>query len=618
MLAPYGPDREGTYIKDSVGIQFQAFHITKESRKENQPFVTPSSAVLCWDGRLDNRAELLNGLRDFLTAEATDVEIVAVAYELWGTECFAKLIGDWALAIWSPSSRSVLLAKDFVGTRQLYYTIEKDQVTWSSILDPLVLLAEKKLALAEEYIAGWLSFFPATHLTPYVGIHSVPPSCFVHVDTGQHTIRKYWDFDSSKKLRYRTDREYERHFRCVFAEAVRRRLRSDSPILAELSGGMDSSSIVCMTDWILASGGAETPRVDTISYYDDAEPNWNERPYVEKVEEQRGRTGWHVNVNLIGAASSGPVRAQLIAPGASRLSGTCRDFAACLRTQTNRVVLSGMGGDEILGGVPSPVPELADLLASAHLTEFFRRLQRWSLAKRKPIFHLVAEVIREFLPIWLAGVPKYRCAPPWVNKTFLRRYRAALEGYETRLRLTGPWPSFQENVDTLDVIRRQLATRFPPSDPAYETRYPYLDRDLVEFAYSIPREQVVRPDQRRSLMRRALAGLVPDEVLNRKRKAFVVRGAITLAGLRSQHLSKEMMMASRGIVDVRAFRTALDHAKGGLEVNVIALLRTLEIEHWLGCWKSLEGSSGQVRTREKHNGSQTETPLGPRPFMEHT
>ena len=79
-------------------------------------------------------------------------------------------------------------------------------------------------------------------------------------------------------------------------EAVRRRLRSDSPILAELSGGMDSSSIVCMADTIIARGNAETPRLDTLSYYDDSEPNWNERPYFTKVEEKRGRTGCHIDV----------------------------------------------------------------------------------------------------------------------------------------------------------------------------------------------------------------------------------------------------------------------------------------------------------------------------------
>ena len=86
-----------------------------------------------------------------------------------------------------------------------------------------------------------------------------------------------------------SDAEYEEHFRSVFAQSVRRRLRSDSPILAELSGGMDSSSIVCMADEIISRGQLATPRLDTLSYYDDSEPNWNERPYFSQVEEKRGR-----------------------------------------------------------------------------------------------------------------------------------------------------------------------------------------------------------------------------------------------------------------------------------------------------------------------------------------
>jgi asparagine synthase (glutamine-hydrolysing) len=264
LLAPYGPDDAGSYAKGNVSILHRAFHTTKESRRETQPHVTSSGAILTWDGRLDNRAELIRHLRNVLTISSTDVSIVAAAYDEWGTDCFAKLIGDWALSIWDANSRSLILAKDPIGTRHLYYSIDKDQVTWSTILDPLVLFAGRSFALCEEYIAGWFSFFPAAHLTPYIGIHSVPPSSSVTVRTGKHTIRKYWDFDPAKSIRYRTDAEYEEHFHAVFGEAVRRRLRSDSPILAELSGGMDSSSIVCMADTIIARGSAETPRLDTV------------------------------------------------------------------------------------------------------------------------------------------------------------------------------------------------------------------------------------------------------------------------------------------------------------------------------------------------------------------
>src|SRR5258706_8761259 len=138
--------------------------------------------------------------------------------------------------------------------------------------------------------------FRAPHLTPCVGIHSVPPSSFVLLRVERHTVNKYWDFDPEKKIRYRTDAEYEEHFRTVFAKAVQRKLRSDRPVLAELSGGRDSSSIVCMADTIIARGAAETPRLDTVSYFDDSEPNWNERPYFTKVEEKSCRIGCHIDV----------------------------------------------------------------------------------------------------------------------------------------------------------------------------------------------------------------------------------------------------------------------------------------------------------------------------------
>src|SRR5205807_3704140 len=212
-----------------------------------------------------------------------------------------KLIGDWALSIWNPINRSLVLAKDPIGTRRLYYSMDKDHIAWSTILDPLVLFAGKTFAICEEYIAGWFSYrFPAAHLTPYVAIHSVPPSSSVLLRPGKHTVSKYWDFDPGKKIRYHTDAEYEEHFRTVFAKAVQRRLRSDRPVLAELSGGMDSSSIVCMADTIIACGGAETPRLDTISWYDDSSdqiaPDWNERLYFTRVEEKRGMTGYHINL----------------------------------------------------------------------------------------------------------------------------------------------------------------------------------------------------------------------------------------------------------------------------------------------------------------------------------
>lgn len=581
LLSPYGPDDRSSYSNGPLGMLYFAFHTTRESRREKQPHVMTSGAILTWDGRLDNRAELIRQLGDIVTSESTDVSIVAASYEQWGSSCFAQLIGDWALAIWDPHTRSLALAKDPIGVRHLYYSFDDNQVTWSTILDPLVLCAGKTFTLCEEYIAGWFSFFPAVHLTPYVGIYSVPPSSCVVLRPGKHAVTKYWDFDPAKRIRYRTDGEYEEHFRAAFGEAVRRRLRSDSPILAELSGGMDSSSIVCLADDIIARGAADIPRLDTISYYDDSEPNWNERPYFTKVEEKRDRIGTHIDVSSQGAKFE--VDNQFAAvPGSSGRSSPA--LIDCLTSHGNRVVLSGIGGDEVTGGVPTPNPELEDLLASGQFRKLAHQLKVWALNKRKPWFHLFFEAARGFFPPSLVGIPKHKAPAFWFTPQFVKRNRSALQGYENRLTLFGALPTFQENISTLQQLQRQLVCEVLPSELSYEKRYPYLDRGLLEFMYSVPREQLVRPGQRRSLMRRALVGIVPDEILNRKRKAYVCRAPIaniSTEWTRYIDSTQHMFSISLGFVDAKKLSEALQKARQGKEAAMVTLIRTLGIEDWL-------------------------------------
>lgn len=584
MLGPYGPDGGNSYTGDGISIAYRAFHTTKESRTEVQPHVSISGSVTTWDGRLDNRAELVRQFTGRVSIDSSDALIVAAAYEEWGTDALAKLIGDWSLSIWNP--RELILAKDPIGTHQLFYTVDTTGITWCTILDPLILLAGKAFTLNEEYIAGWFSRFPAAHLTPYSGVHSVPPSSFVRLTPQRKTVTKYWDFDPGKQIRYRSDGEYEEEFRIVFEESVRRRVRADAPILAELSGGMDSSSIVCMADALIAAGGTGLPRLSTLSYYNESEPNWNEVPYFTKVEERRGKTGCHIDLN-----SQDPSKLEfenthfVLTPGCrGHASDVTKQFIACMNSQGHRVLLSGIGGDEILGGVPTPLPELADLLARSRFRALGHQLVAWSLAQRKPAVHLLLNTLRVFLPASLVGIPEYKRPPSWLHPRFVRRHRDALNGYASRLRLLGPLPSFQDSVSTLDILRRQLGCSELSSDLPYEKRYPYLDRDLLEFAYAIPREQLVRPGQRRSLMRRALVGIVPDDILQRKRKAFIDREP--LARIRSDweslsELVQHSVANSLQIIDSRSLLAVLHAAKEGKQSAPPQLMRTLAIEAWL-------------------------------------
>jgi asparagine synthase (glutamine-hydrolysing) len=619
-LAPYGSDSNESYSKGGINILYRAFHTTKESHLEKQPCISLSGAIITWDGRLDNRADLISELSDSLTNSSTDVAIVAVAYEKWRTNCLGKLIGDWALSIWNPRERSVLLAKDPIGTKHLYYSFDEKQLTWSTILDPLVLFAGKTFMMSEEYIACWLTNqFPTTHLTPYVGIQAVPPSCAVLLRPGKHaarhTITKYWDFDPNKRVRYRTDAEYEEHFRFAFATAVQRRLRSDRPVLAELSGGMDSSSIVCMADLLMGVGAqgstrylqfatspVECPRVDTISWFGDfyahLDPATNAVQWISKVEEKRGRTGFHINLTELRELRSKQIRSQTpfmsafdssgfaCTPAPRNLSRFFKLYAEHMASQGHRVIISGIGGDRVTGSEPTPMPELQNLLARGRVVMLARQLSAWAIKVRNNRMPLLWEAVREFFP--RRSVANDISTAPWFRSDYIHRNSGTLCNRPARVKFLTRLPSSQYNLDGLDHERRIAAYWDFNPDFIREVRYPFLDKDFLGFMYAIPREQVVKIGQHRFLMKNALVGIVPDEVLNRNQKTFLLPASEKetennrlAEALRSVDIGQHMVSSSMGFIDPGRFSVALQTVTTKQDTIMRMLTLTLKLESWL-------------------------------------
>jgi asparagine synthase (glutamine-hydrolysing) len=263
--AALAPDGESTYLEGAVGMLYRPLHTTSESWMEIQPHVAPDGHIMTWDGRLDNRDKLIADVRSELRNDLTDVAIVSAAYMRWRLDCFAHLIGDWALAIWNPYEREVILARDWAGIRHLYYYPTARRIVWCTHLAPLFACGDQ-FTLCPEYIASSLASRPSASLTPYRELRAIPPGSFVRIADHRMRVDFYWTFNPKSRTRYRNDKEYEEQFRHLFRQAVRRRLRSPLPILAELSGGFDSSSIVCMADDIIANEGAEAPALDTFSY----------------------------------------------------------------------------------------------------------------------------------------------------------------------------------------------------------------------------------------------------------------------------------------------------------------------------------------------------------------
>src|SRR5260370_22902338 len=216
-LAECGPDGETTFFDDSGGTLYRSFHTTPESRLERQPHVSDSGKVFTWDGRLDNRDELIPQLHSNLTADHTDLALVEAAFECWGTNSFAMLIGDWALAIWDPRDKELILARDYAGIRHLFYYPKSKSVICCSHLESIALCGDQ-FTLCDEYFAGYLALWPEAHLTPYREIHSVPPGKFGSVRNETVSIHSYWTFNPQLKTRHKSDAEYEEHFRYLFRQ----------------------------------------------------------------------------------------------------------------------------------------------------------------------------------------------------------------------------------------------------------------------------------------------------------------------------------------------------------------------------------------------------------------
>jgi asparagine synthase (glutamine-hydrolysing) len=586
-LKQQGPDGDFCYTSGSLALLFRPFYTTAESRLEKQPYSSRRGFVVTWDGRLDNREELMAELSQEISPETTDVAIVAAAFDRWEIDCVRRLVGDWAVSIWNPQKRELVLAVDYMAIRHLFYSLKSDYILWSTSLTPLVLLSQNRFELDDNYIAGYFAHDPEGHLTPYRGIRQVPPGQIVRVRDHAISVTKYWHFSSDSRIRYAADAEYEEHFRHVFRQAVRRRLRCDSPVLSELSGGLDSSSIVCMADNIMAHEGAQTPRLDTLSYYDTTEPNGDDWVYFQKVEKQRARIGAHIDTSELGRSPAPLQSAEFNPlPGSLGMGEQLEhERAAVVRRGGHRAILSGIGGDEFLGGISNPNAQLADLIVQFRPVELAQQIMAWSLVKRKPGIHLLGQALVELLPPSVQQyLVKQARVEEWIDRDFAKRTHLAIRLLDVDDHF-GFWlPTRRAYIAGVILTGYRLAKCMPPSLALEELRYPYLDRDLIEFILSIPANQLLRPGERRSLMRRSLLDIVPADILSRRTKQVGSRTPIVALERNWDEVERAFQspLSSRlGYINDSRFLQRLHEARSGKNIHIVRMQRTISLEFWL-------------------------------------
>ena len=306
-----------------------------------------------------------------------------------------------------------------------------------------------------------------------------------------------------------------------------------------------------------------------------------------RSKQKRGRVGIHIDGSKLGSSP-----ASLECPGFRPLPGALgmgqkldTERANAVRDGGYRAVLSGIGGDEFMGGVPDPRAHLADLIVQFKFISLAKELMAWSLVKRAPWIQLLWQSAIGALPPSLGQyLVQEAKVESWIRKDFANRTRLAIKQLDVDEHF-GLWlPTRRGYVSGVLLMACKLAKFAPPVSALEEARYPFLDQNLIEFILSIPASQLLRPGERRSLMRRSLAGIVPEAILSRRTKQVGARTPILILENHwdeLQNVYQSSVSSSLGYVDDVQVLKTIREARAGKSVPMVRLLWTLSLEYWL-------------------------------------
>jgi asparagine synthase (glutamine-hydrolysing) len=591
-LEVMGPDGEHIFFAPAAAFLYRPFHTRAESLAL-QPLQSRSGLVLILDGRLDNGGDLNRTLGLTFPNVPPATEIVLAAYERWGLEAFQHLIGDFALALWDANLQRLVLAVDSVGLRPLFYTLDDNFLVWASRARALHTCYRPGAKLNDDFFAAFLTNNPSAH-SPFVGIEAVPAAHVLVVDARSAMLRRYWSFDPGASLSYTRDEDYEDHFREVFATAVECRLTSQGSVFAELSGGLDSSSIVAVADQLMARKPSLTTALHTVSFTFDGSASSDERCYIHAMEEQRRRSGLHIS------EQSHPILVQPLescvpdAPTNQLCFVARQDFLAARMAELgSRVLLSGLAGDALFWGeLPTPPLYLADLVCNGRFDELGREARALSRETREPLLKLLWQ--GAFAPSFRGRAHRSTFAPQtglWLHQNFVRRTGLEERRFGMPDDLGFPLPSQSLQYSLIRQSVRIYALERCLSHGYLEMRYPFLDRRLLAFALALPTDQKIRLAETRSIVRRALIGVLPEAIRQRRDKAGPAEAflrALNPAWGWISRLLPDLRCVDLGFIDGDRFRASLNLARHGLINNLVQLMRTIALELWL---RSLERDS---------------------------
>jgi asparagine synthase (glutamine-hydrolysing) len=527
-----GPDSRGTHVASGVGLGIQRLRVIDLATGDQPIFNEDGSVAVVLNGEIYNyrelRAELERAGHTFATR--SDTEVIAHLYEDDGPELVHRLHGMFGLAVWDARQRQLLLARDRVGKKPLYYCERAGVISFASELtalmqDPTVPRVVDHRALDAFLAYRWV---PAP-MTAFAGVRKLPPGCELVFRDGHASVSRYWQLEFTRKRRVEDSHALHEEIRDRIRAATVRRMISDVPLGAFLSGGLDSSAVVAA----MAESSSQPVRTFSIGFTNE---KFNELPLARLVSQRFG-TEHHELVVEPHALEIIPRIVRHYGEPFADDSAIPSFYLAEMARRHVTVALNGDGGDESFAGYGRYVANLA----AARFERIPQPIRRTLAAAgaRVPESGTIdswrsrARRLASTLP--LDGVDRYVAYLTHLNgldrgSLYTREYRELVDGSVASDVIAGPWRS-SDARSLIDVMLDVDVQTYLPDDllvkmdiatmaSSLEARSPLLDHELMEFAASLPANCKVRGREKKVALRAALRGWIPDEIVDAPKRGF--------------------------------------------------------------------------------------------------
>ena len=516
-----GPDGHGSWIGQAagralVGFGHRRLSIIDLSEAASQPmFRADGQLVIVYNGEIYNFLELRTELEALGAVFRTrsDTEVLLAAYEQWGTACLARLNGMFAFAIWDGRRKELFVARDRLGEKPVFLvSLPNGGVAFASEMKALFAHPEVRPSASEKdvqrYVAG--TYYEDDERTLFVGITRLLPAHAIVVDSAGRVVRRwrYWTPDYTALMERYEEESAIKEFRARLERSVRMRLRADVPVGSSLSGGLDSSFTVCTLARLREEERFATQHVFSARFDDD--PTLSEGPQIDQVVANSGVKAFSVNPSPLGLAEeSRRLHWHQEEPFLSASIYLQWCVMRLAREHGTKVLLDGQGADELLAGYQYYFTSYQlDLLDRGDLPRLWRetrafrsRLRRVAAQYPESRRRFNEEIALRWGLLWRYWLRR----PPLYAGPYEVGVPAARRGMRLRRQI----------AEALQYNSLPLLLRYADRNAmafGRETRFPFLDHDLVDWCITLPDRALVRNGWQKWILRKAGDGLLPPAI----------------------------------------------------------------------------------------------------------